>query len=478
MAQQDLMGQLRAFFDQHFGKSLIIKGRPGAGKTTFALDFLDMMRSERPVYYLPARFEDRSVLKTFPWVSEARNVDTSVPLTRVCTESLGRLERMVEEGRFNPSSPNFSGLVVNIEEMLPEVKAMYHFVDQHIDSSPILLLDSIEALAEKYEMSDAAIFSLIYRDLVEGSNANLIVIIEARENQKLEYFADGVVSMDYSTGEGFVIRTATVEKLRGVSVGSSPQFLYSLNEGRFKSFTHVPIVYPAVRITPEEETGGEQFEVPIYGFEIEKLTESSSPSVPIGTLIMIHRESTSSQVDQVVNLIKNNIALGTVSAGRGVMDVTSSSYETSGVLVNCVDAEKMKNYVIAEKSKKNNPYIINLEGKSLIDDFPQEVLDFFMSYSERPDVYFFSTDFLSFVYGDSYYGDLVNLINDIRSTGIVILIADQDAYERLTHYANITIHIRDYHGFVLVHSRPDALYLSMPDYTQKGWPRLKLHMLV
>lgn len=124
---------------------------------------------------------------------------------------------MVEEGRFNPSSPNFSGLVVNIEEMLPEVKAMYHFVDQHIDSSPILLLDSIEALAEKYEMSDAAIFSLIYRDLVEGSNANLIVIIEARENQKLEYFADGgVVSMDYSTGgEGFVIRTATVEKLRG-----------------------------------------------------------------------------------------------------------------------------------------------------------------------------------------------------------------------------------------------------------------------
>lgn len=218
--------------------------------------------------------------------------------------------------------------------------------------------------------------------------------------------------------------------------------------------------------------------MPIYGFEIEKLTESSSPSVPIGTLIMIHRESTSSQVDQVVNLIKNNIALGTVSAGRGVMDVTSSSYETSGVLVNCVDAEKMKNYVIAEKSKKNNPYIINLEGKSLIDDFPQEVLDFFMSYSERPDVYFFSTDFLSFVYGDSYYGDLVNLINDIRSTGIVILIADQDAYERLTHYANITIHIRDYHGFVLVHSRPDALYLSMPDYTQKGWPRLKLHMLV
>ncbi|WP_171823397.1 hypothetical protein [Thermogymnomonas acidicola] len=42
-----------------------------------------------------------------------------------------------------------------------------------------------------------------------------------------------------------------------MSVGSSPQFLYSLNEGRFKSFTHVPIVYPAVRITPEEETGGE-----------------------------------------------------------------------------------------------------------------------------------------------------------------------------------------------------------------------------
>ncbi|WP_075056661.1 hypothetical protein [Thermogymnomonas acidicola] len=66
MAQQDLMGQLRAFFDQHFGKSLIIKGRPGAGKTTFALDFLDMMRSERPVYYLPARFEDSRYSRLSP----------------------------------------------------------------------------------------------------------------------------------------------------------------------------------------------------------------------------------------------------------------------------------------------------------------------------------------------------------------------------------------------------------------------------
>ncbi|EQD28688.1 transcriptional regulator, gvpD related protein, partial [mine drainage metagenome] len=164
----------------------------------------------------------------------------------------------------------------------------------------------------------------------------------------------------------------------------------------------------------------------------------------------------------------------TISEGRGVIDVTSSSYETSRTLVSVVDTDLLKHYITAERTKRSNPYVINLEGKSMFADFPNEVIDFFMSSSVRPNVYFFSTDFLSFTYGPTFIGELINIINEIRITGIVVIIADNEYYEKLSHYSGLTIHFLESSGSVLVSSGTNKLFTLKVSKDEEDWPTIEL----
>jgi GvpD gas vesicle protein. len=196
------------FFGQKFGKSLVVKGRPGAGKTTFALGYLEGVLKEVPVCYLSSRFSDDSLFQPFPWLKDVsiRNMSNGNhgETVNVSKESLQKLERMIEEGQIS-SSIN-KGLILNISDLLPEIRSMYEFVDRNYGNSPLIVIDSMEALSEKYDMSSLTLFSVIHSDLVERSGANLIIILEAKENQKLEYFSDGVVSMDYFVESDFLVR--------------------------------------------------------------------------------------------------------------------------------------------------------------------------------------------------------------------------------------------------------------------------------
>ena len=479
MENESLFGKMMEFFSQRRGRSLVIKGKPGAGKTTFALEFLESIREKYPVSYLSSRSSDVSLYETFKWLESAsiRVGETeSADLVNVNTESLSKLERMIEEGKMSTSIEG--NLVLNIQDLLPEIKIIYNFVDRNFNGNPIIVIDSIDAIAEKYDMNENVLFSLLNTDLVEKSGANLIVIIEAKEKPKMEYFADGVISMDYYLKNDFLVRTATIEKLRGISISSSPIFLYSLSEGRFTPLDRGPVLYPDTKVkTPMEQTG-DLFQVPLGSSELTKLNPTGEDSIPLGSLVILHREDESTAVNDLVNLMKNNMVKNAISQNRGVIDVTSGSYESSRVLTASLEAESLKHYITAEKSKKSNSFVINLEGKSIAEDFPNEVVDFFLSNSSRPNLYFFSSDFLIFTYGYEFFGDLLNLINGLRPTGAIIIITDDDYYKRISHYASLTVHFREANGYVLANSSNRKLFAATPKYDSDLWPTLKLSEIV
>lgn len=479
MENESLFGKMNEFFSQSRGRSLVIKGKPGAGKTTFALEFLESVRERTPVSYLSTRSSDVSLYETFKWL-ESVSIKGDDPetseLVNVNTESLSKLERMIEEGKMNTAIEG--NLVLNIQDLLPEIKMLYNFVDKSFNDNPIIVIDSIDAIAEKYDMNENVLFSLLNTDLVEKSGANLIAIIEAKEKPKLEYFADGVISMDYYIKNDFIVRTATIEKLRGISISSSPIFLYSLYGGRFVPLDRGPVLYPTARIKMPKFETEDLFRVPIRSPEIIKLNPTGEDSIPLGTLVIFHREDESTEVNDVVNLMKNNMIKNAITQNRGVIDVTSGSYESSRVLTTSLEAECLRHYITAEKSKKSNSFIINLEGKSIAEDFPNEVVDFFLSNSSRPNLYFFSSDFLIFTYGYEFFGDLLNLINGLRPTGAIIIITDDDYYKRISHYAGLTIHFREANGYVLANTSNRKLYAVTPKYDSDKWPTIKLSEIV
>ncbi|WP_393970894.1 ATPase [Oxyplasma meridianum] len=479
MGDESLFGRINEFFSQSRGRSLVVKGKPGAGKTTFALEFLESVRKNSPVAYLSSRSSDASLYETFKWLESVSIKDkdtTADELVNVNTESLSKLERMIEEGKMGTSIEG--NLVLNIQDLLPEIKLIYNFVDKNFNGNPIIVVDSIDAIAEKYEINENVLFSLLNTDLVEKSGANIIVIIEAKEKPKLEYFADGVISMDYYLKNDFLVRTATIEKLRGISISSSPIFLYSLYEGRFMPLDRGPVIYPNSKVKMPKTEYSDLLQVPLGSSELTKINPTGEEGVPLGSLIILHREDESTGVNDIVNLMKNNMVRNAISQNRGVMDVTSGSYESSRVLTASMENKYLKNYITAEKSKKINSFIINLEGKSIAEDFPNEVVDFFLSNSSRPNLYFFSTDFLIFTYGNEFFGDLLNLINGLRPTGAILIITDDDYYKRISHYASLTIHFREANGYVLVNSSNRKLYAATTEYDDEGWPTMKLSEIV
>lgn len=485
MLNDYLLNLFRSFFRQNYGNSLIIKGKPGAGKTSFALELLENVRNEVPVHYMSTRASEDPLVSKFPWLQElssgkrSRNRET-LELSSAAKENLELLERMIEEGRATKGNHGeiSHGIVLNVEELIPELEFLYSFIDQNISKSPLIVIDSIEALSEKYDIDAGLLFSVIQKDLVENSGANIIMVMEKTDSSNLEYYSDGVVMMGNEIVDNFLFRTVRIEKLRGVSIGSSPIYLYSLQDGRFHSFNRDTIRYPASRIPSNTLPVESQLEVPFGNPDFDRVLETKSNAIPTGSVIIVHRMEKSTSVDKYVNLLKNNLIKETISRTRGVMDISSSNYESSRILVQSLDPEWMTHYITAEKSERQSPYIINMTGRTLMEDFPPEVVDFYLSGSQKPYVNIFSTDYLSFVYGPAFYGDLANLINTLRSSGIIVIIADDEEYRKILHFATFVVHISDKFGYVTVNSLPSNMYLCSVNRDKDGWPSISLSMLV
>lgn len=485
MLNDVLLELFSKFFKQDFGNSLIIKGKPGAGKTTFALELLDTIRKEVPIYYLTTRFSEDPLLSKFPWLPDVTSGNRSrnrgeVEMSESFKGNLQILERMIEEGKLSigRSKESGSGLVLNIEELLPELESLYSFVDMNINKTPTIVVDSIEALAEKYEIDIKLLFSIIQKDLVEASGANIVLIMEQFSDSPMEYYADGVVTMSYNLVNDFLVRTVILEKLRGVSIGSNPVYVYSLEEGRFHSFSRNAIKYPSSRIPLELKKIDSQLEVPFGNSEFSKLFETETDAVALGSIVILHRMGSSTSVDRTVNLVKNNLVKRTLQESRGVIDISSGSNETSRTLLAALDPELLKYYITGEKSDRSSPYVINMNGKTMKEDFSQEVIDFYTSNSQRPHVYIFSTDFLSFVYGNNFYGDLANIINLIRTSGIIVIIADDQEYQKIFHFANYVVHLSETFGYVTMTSDPSKLFVSTVHVNKAKWPEITLSMEV
>ncbi|MCG7841462.1 MAG: ATP-binding protein, partial [Methanomassiliicoccales archaeon] len=52
------------------GHSLLIKGEAGTGKTTLALQLIEVLSDQQPEYYLSTRVSDVALYNQFPWLKE------------------------------------------------------------------------------------------------------------------------------------------------------------------------------------------------------------------------------------------------------------------------------------------------------------------------------------------------------------------------------------------------------------------------
>ena len=464
----------KAFFNQRFGKSLAVKGTPGTGKTTFCLELASQLIETQPIMYLSSRFTDEPLKDSFPFVEDISyrfnpgKMDSVKSLKYVNTDHLSKLEKTLEE------KSSIGRIVFDISEVLPELNSIYKFVDKNIDLGPIVILDSIEALAEKYGMEADYLFSVLQNDIVEKSGAGIILILESTGDERLEYYCDGVVSLKNELHSNYITRSLRIEKLRGLSIGSIPVFAYSLLNGRFNLMPQLEVEYPKTKVPmPTKNKFDENF-INIGDEELAKLMPGGSSSIEIGSIILIHRAINSDMTGVASSLMKNILIRNALGNELGVIDITSSSYVTSKILRMTTEPQYISRYVEVNTTKVGSKNIMLLKGKSIMADFSKENINSVLPGSDAPNMYLFSTDLLNFIYGDGFIGEFLQVINELRNSGIIIMIVEDQIYRKLGHYANSTIHILDMDGLVYTNTGKRTHYGIEVLNGKDAWPSIKL----
>lgn len=213
---------IKTFFSEDCGKTLLIKGTPGSGKTVFALTLLSTLKGNGA--YLSTRVDAATLYLHHPWIKSEIAAENIVDATQ------SERERVVKttEVMFKPLR------YTNVPEFL---KAVYTRTERMDD--PIVIIDSWDAIASStgfYEQREREKLEHNLCDFSRKTKTKLMLLVEYTGQTQLDYLVDGVILVESDLYEGRRIRRMVLQKLRGCQI-TNPIRLFSLDQGIFKAFT-------------------------------------------------------------------------------------------------------------------------------------------------------------------------------------------------------------------------------------------------
>jgi KaiC/GvpD/RAD55 family RecA-like ATPase len=245
------------FLSGRGGRSLIVKGGAGTGKTTFGLELLERIGKPNQSYYLSTRVGDEALYRQFPWLkaTELRSrildagklfLDTVNAPGRAPPSELPEAEqkkihaaremmRTFADERGAPTRVDRAHLTALLKRNpMPEVENVYNRVEKALPEKSLLVIDSLEGVTHKYGLEMEEFVMALQKDLVEGSNTNVVMILEKPEAGGIEYLVDGLISIQREELDERRVRHMRLEKLRATNI-SRPRYAVTLSGGRFEA---------------------------------------------------------------------------------------------------------------------------------------------------------------------------------------------------------------------------------------------------
>ncbi len=239
------------------GRSLIVKGGAGTGKTTFGLELLERVGRPEQSYYLSTRVGDEALYRQFPWLKgtemRARILDAGKLFLDAVNAPDKRSEKEMPESEkkkiraAKAVMATFSeapGTATRVDRThlqlltkrnpMPEVENVYNRVERALPEKSLLVIDSLEGVTHKYGLEMEEFVMALQKDLVEHSNTNVVMILEKPEAGGIEYLVDGLVSIQREELDERRVRHIRLEKLRATNIGR-PRYAVTLNQGRFSA---------------------------------------------------------------------------------------------------------------------------------------------------------------------------------------------------------------------------------------------------
>ena len=205
--------------------TILLKGAPGTGKTTYAITLLEQLcQEDTKGVYISTRIDPAVLYRQFP------GLESRVPPRNI----IDATQSEFSEAEFQ----------VLYEDTMGFLRAVYSLVAE--EDVTILIIDSWDAVSfqigkENQEGTEKLENSML--DIARKTKTRLLLITEYSGDRKLDYLVDGIVRLDKEEIEGRTVRRLFIDKLRGFLVPHT-SYPFTLEAGRFTRF-----------VTPATELG-------------------------------------------------------------------------------------------------------------------------------------------------------------------------------------------------------------------------------
>ncbi|MCS7141857.1 MAG: hypothetical protein NZ888_06705 [Candidatus Nitrosocaldus sp.] len=190
--------------------SMLIRGLPGAGKTTLALELMQLMHEKYNCFYISTRVSLARLQRYFPWI-----------IGYLKDESVLSYDKIERDSVIDLRLGSAAGTVELVIDTLINRKRA------------LVVLDSWDALAKEIKHEDRMKMEKTMITVADTNDGFLLFVSEEPEMNTLSYLVDGIVTLGVrDDGDGVRIRSMHIDKMRGVALHNNT-YAYTLLDSRF-----------------------------------------------------------------------------------------------------------------------------------------------------------------------------------------------------------------------------------------------------
>jgi KaiC/GvpD/RAD55 family RecA-like ATPase len=233
--------ELIAFLKQDQGQTLLVKGKTGTGKSTFALSLLDQLTKALPekfsvdnFLFLSTRVASTNLKSQFPWAFEMLPENQIVDAT---PSLMG-----VPDSQFECGEPSDARMVYSDE--LTFISAVNDRIRDL--TTPVCIIDSFDAIIEAAQADPQRLTSAL-TNLGRILCGKIVLIVEGMSESPLDHIVDGIICVTKELTEGRMWRSIRLIKLRGTPIDQAMRG-FTLRDNRF-AILHSYDTEQAVRVS-------------------------------------------------------------------------------------------------------------------------------------------------------------------------------------------------------------------------------------